>query len=69
MGNKSGSEFGGIMIRTEKSLYFAGDVVKGKIKQKFRKYIPSYNKTRISWKCCSIFNSWERKNSMDNWFW
>ncbi|CAD8109170.1 unnamed protein product [Paramecium primaurelia] len=31
MGNKSGSEFGGIMIRTEKSLYFAGDVVKGNI--------------------------------------
>lgn len=31
MGNKSGSEFGGIMIRTEKSLYFAGDIVKGKI--------------------------------------
>ncbi|CAD8062611.1 unnamed protein product [Paramecium sonneborni] len=31
MGNKSGSEFGGIMIRTEKSLYFAGDIVKGNI--------------------------------------
>ncbi|CAD8188088.1 unnamed protein product [Paramecium octaurelia] len=31
MGNKSGSEFGGIMIRTEKQLYFAGDVVQGNI--------------------------------------
>lgn len=29
MGNKSGSEFGGIMIRTEKMVYYAGDVVKG----------------------------------------
>lgn len=29
MGNTSGSEYGGIMIRTEKQLYFAGDVVKG----------------------------------------
>lgn len=27
MGNKSGSEFGGILIRTEKYLNFAGDVV------------------------------------------
>ncbi|CAK71498.1 unnamed protein product (macronuclear) [Paramecium tetraurelia] len=31
MGNKSGSEFGGIMIRTEKQLYFAGDIVQGNI--------------------------------------
>ncbi|CAD8174482.1 unnamed protein product [Paramecium octaurelia] len=31
MGNKSGSEFGSMMIRTEKSVYFAGDVVKGNI--------------------------------------
>ncbi|CAD8144075.1 unnamed protein product [Paramecium octaurelia] len=31
MGNKSGSEFCGIMIRTEKQLYFAGDVVQGNI--------------------------------------
>ncbi|CAK69144.1 unnamed protein product, partial (macronuclear) [Paramecium tetraurelia] len=31
MGNKSGSEFGSIMIRTEKSQYIAGDVVKGNI--------------------------------------
>ncbi|CAD8156947.1 unnamed protein product [Paramecium octaurelia] len=31
MGNKQGSEFGGIMVRTEKSIYFAGDVVKGNI--------------------------------------
>ncbi|CAD8156193.1 unnamed protein product [Paramecium octaurelia] len=31
MGNKQGSEFGGIMVRTEKTNYFAGDLVKGNI--------------------------------------
>ncbi|CAD8170703.1 unnamed protein product [Paramecium octaurelia] len=31
MGNKQGCEFGGIMIRTEKQFYFAGDVVLGNI--------------------------------------
>lgn len=29
MGNTSGSEFGGIMVRTEKLVYFAGDIVSG----------------------------------------
>lgn len=31
MGNKNGSEFGGIIVRTEKLLYISGEVVKGKI--------------------------------------
>ena len=29
MGNTSGAEYGGIMIRTDKPLYFAGDIVTG----------------------------------------
>lgn len=49
MGNTSGSEFGAVMIRTDKQLFFAGDIVQGFYMIYFRKYIFKCDKIRLSW--------------------